>query len=96
MARGLLSPSIVSSTKPDAMWAGPVVGNLSGGRLMKRLLKKLEAAMAAIAFAEEGEVETARRIMADVGMDQAAAPQEKQADSPSTPRRPALASSSDR
>jgi hypothetical protein len=32
---------------------------------MKRLLAKIEALMAAVAFAEEGEVETARQIMAE-------------------------------
>jgi hypothetical protein len=33
--------------------------------VMKRLLEKIEAALTAAAFAEEGEVETARRIMAE-------------------------------
>jgi hypothetical protein len=32
---------------------------------MRKLLKKLEAAFAAAAFAEEGEVETARRLLAE-------------------------------
>jgi hypothetical protein len=32
---------------------------------MKKLMEKIEAALAATAFAEEGEVETARRIMAE-------------------------------
>lgn len=34
-------------------------------RFLKRLWKRFEAAMAAVAFAEEGEVEEARRIMAE-------------------------------
>jgi hypothetical protein len=38
---------------------------------MKKLLRKLEAAMTAVAFAEEGDAETARRIMAEVGRDEA-------------------------
>ncbi len=37
---------------------------------MKRLFKKLESVMAAVAFAEEGEVETAREIAADPGDEQ--------------------------
>ncbi len=32
---------------------------------MRKLLKKIEAALAAIAFAEEGEVETARELADD-------------------------------
>ncbi len=32
---------------------------------MKKLLEKIEAALTAVAFAEEGEVEAARRIMAE-------------------------------
>lgn len=32
---------------------------------MRKLLEKIEALMAAVAFAEEGEVETARQIMAE-------------------------------
>jgi hypothetical protein len=35
---------------------------------MKDLLRKIQAALTATAFAEEGEVETATRIMADAGM----------------------------
>ncbi len=35
---------------------------------MKNLLRKLEAVLAATAFAEEGEAETARRIMVEAGM----------------------------
>jgi len=34
-----------------------------GDPIMKKLFKKLEATMAAIAFAEEGEFDTARQIM---------------------------------
>lgn len=34
---------------------------------MKKLLSKLEALMAAVAFAEEGEVEAARQIVAEAG-----------------------------
>jgi hypothetical protein len=34
---------------------------------MKRLLDRLDAVMAAVAFAEEGEVETARRLAAERG-----------------------------
>ncbi len=35
---------------------------------MKELLRKIQAALTATAFAEEGEVETARRIMAEAGI----------------------------
>lgn len=41
---------------------------------MKRLLKKLEAALTAAAFAEEGEVETAREILREAGADEKADP----------------------
>ncbi len=37
---------------------------------MKVLARKVEAAITAAAFAEEGEVETARRIMAQADMDE--------------------------
>jgi len=40
---------------------------------MKRLLKKLEATMAAVAFAEQGEAETARQIVAEADRDEPAA-----------------------
>ncbi len=40
---------------------------------MRDLLRKIQAALTATAFAEEGEVETARRIMAEAGMERAAA-----------------------
>lgn len=33
--------------------------------VMRRLLEKIEALMAAVAFAEEGEVEAARQIMTE-------------------------------
>lgn len=36
---------------------------------MRKLLKKIEAAFAAAAFAEEGDAETARRIVAEAGTD---------------------------
>ncbi len=36
---------------------------------MRRLLKRIDAALTAVAFAEEGEVETARSIAADVTSD---------------------------
>jgi hypothetical protein len=36
---------------------------------MKDLLRKIQAALTATAFAEEGEVETATRIMAEAGME---------------------------
>ncbi len=39
---------------------------------MKRLFEELEALMAAAAFAEEGEVETARRLMGEAGADEPA------------------------
>jgi hypothetical protein len=32
---------------------------------VRKLLKRIEAAFAAVAFAEEGEVETARQVLAD-------------------------------
>ena len=38
-------------------------------RLMRRLLEKVEGTLTAVAFAEEGEVETARRITAEAGRD---------------------------
>ena len=34
---------------------------------MRKLLKRIEAALAAVAFAEEGEVEMAREMMAEDG-----------------------------
>ncbi len=34
---------------------------------MKKLLSKIEALMAAVAFAEEGEVEAARQLVAEAG-----------------------------
>ncbi len=56
---------------------------------MKRLLRRIEAALAAVAFAEEGEAEMAKRIVADADRDQRADPHE-QADSRSglSPRAP--------
>ncbi len=51
--------------------------------MIKRLLKKLEATMAAAAFAEEGDAETARRIVAEADANEGAEPQPKQADAPS-------------
>ena len=39
---------------------------------MRRLSEKLQAMLAAVSFAEVGEVETARWMMADAGMDRAA------------------------
>ncbi len=36
---------------------------------MRKLLRKLEAALAAVAFAEEGEAETARALLADDGLE---------------------------
>jgi hypothetical protein len=36
-------------------------------RNVRKLLKKIEAALAAVAFAEEGEVEAAREMLADEG-----------------------------
>ncbi len=41
---------------------------------MKRLLKKLETALTAAAFAEEGEAETAREILREAGADEKADP----------------------
>ncbi len=38
---------------------------------MRTLLKKIEAALAAAAFAEEGDFETARRLAAEGGADHA-------------------------
>lgn len=32
---------------------------------MKKLLRKIDAALAAVAFAEEGEVDAARQLLAD-------------------------------
>lgn len=45
---------------------------------MKRLFQKLEAALTAVAFAEEGEVAFARQIMAEAGIGVAGAPSVKQ------------------
>ena len=39
---------------------------------MKRLLEKLEATMTAVAFAEEGDIETARQVIADARDDKEA------------------------
>jgi hypothetical protein len=39
--------------------------------ILRRLLSKIEALMVAAAFAEEGEAETARRIAAEAGTDDA-------------------------
>jgi len=36
--------------------------------VMRKLLEKIEALMAAVAFAEEGEAEAAREIMAEAGL----------------------------
>ena len=36
---------------------------------MKRLWEKIETLLAAAAFAEEGEVETAREMLAEAGLD---------------------------
>ncbi len=57
---------------------------------MKTLLRKIEAALAAAAFAEEGDSDTARWIMAEAGVDQTADPQPRQAASQSglSPRAP--------
>ncbi len=51
--------------------------------MIKRLLKKLEATMAAVAFAEEGDAGTARQIMAEADANEGAEPTPKQADAPS-------------
>jgi hypothetical protein len=40
-------------------------------KLFKRLQEKLEGTMSAVAFAEEGEVETARQMVAEVSKDEA-------------------------
>jgi hypothetical protein len=39
---------------------------------VRKLLKRIEAAFTAVAFAEEGEVETARRVLAEAERDGAA------------------------
>ncbi len=51
--------------------------------MIKRLLRKLEATMAAVAFAEEGDAETARQIMADADANEGAKPQPRRTDAPS-------------
>ena len=38
------------------------------GEVMRKLLEKIQALMTAVAFAEEGEVEAARQIMAEAGI----------------------------
>ena len=45
---------------------------------MKRLLEKIEALMAAVAFAEEGEVEAARQIMTEAGLAESGDPDGRQ------------------
>ena len=40
-------------------------------KLFRRLQEKLEGTMSAVAFAEEGEVETARQMVAEVSKDEA-------------------------
>ena len=56
---------------------------------MRKLLSWIEAVFAAVAFAEEGEVETARQVMADADRDDGAArgaPGSKAARGPARPR----------
>ncbi len=48
---------------------------------MKKLLRRIEADLAAAAFAEEGEADTARWIMAEAATDRPADTQGKQAES---------------
>ena len=81
--------------QPDKTDVGGRHGRLKRSRdgqeaFMNRLLRKIEAALAAVAFAEEGDADTARRIMTEAGTDQMADPQRKQADSPPglSPRAP--------
>lgn len=56
---------------------------------MRKLLKKIEAALTAAAFAEEGEVETARRILSEADQDDAGRTEGKRR----RPSRPAKGSS---
>jgi hypothetical protein len=44
---------------------------------MKRLLKKIESALTAAAFAEEGEAETAREILREAGAEENADPERR-------------------
>jgi hypothetical protein len=61
-------------------------------KLLKSLQQKLEATMTAVAFAEEGEVETARQLAAEVptsdAPEDAAAPARPGLVQPITLRRP--------
>jgi len=60
---------------------------------MKRLFEKLTNALAAVAFAEEGEADTARELLAEAGPDE---PRDREEEAPLLhPRRhPPLAKSS--
>jgi hypothetical protein len=51
-------------------------------KALKKLWKRFEAAMAAVAFAEEGEIEAARQIMSEARGDEAG---ERQRDEPHRP-----------
>jgi len=51
---------------------------------VRKLLKRIEAALAAVAFAEEGEAEMAREVLADDGRDATAGAAGRK------PERPAL------
>jgi len=53
------------------------------------LLAKLEAVLGAAASAEEGEVEMARQIMREAGMDGGASPRGRRRPSRAAARRPA-------
>ncbi len=56
---------------------------------MRKLLQRIEAMFTAIAFAEEGEAETARGVMAEAELDwTSAAPQAPSAPRTSAPARP--------
>jgi hypothetical protein len=53
---------------------------------VRELLKRIEAALAAVAFAEEGDVETARQVLAEAERDGATPGDAKPARGPA-PRR---------
>lgn len=54
---------------------------------LRRLLERLDAMMTAAAFAEEGEAETARQLLAEEGAGEQPVAARKRAEAPSRPAR---------
>jgi hypothetical protein len=67
--------------------------NERGANVMRRLIRKLTNVMAAVAFAEEGEAETAKELLAEADQDERHEPDERRG-SILPPRHPPLAKSS--